>query len=62
MVTAVAVMVEKMHQRACQEKKVGKHAHEMRPVLSPQEIGSYDEKADEYPLAARRLGTVMGKM
>jgi len=57
----VAVVVENMHQRACQEKKVGKHAHQVRPVLSPQEIGSDDEKTDEYPFAARSLGTVMGK-
>jgi hypothetical protein len=61
MVTAVAVVVEKMHQWTCQHKKVGKNAHQVRPVLSPQEIGGYDKKADKYPFATRRVGMVMRK-
>jgi hypothetical protein len=52
-------MVEQMHEGARQEKQVRECAHQMRAVLSPQEVQRDRQKAPKHPFTATCMGLLV---
>lgn len=55
MMSAMAMMVEKVHQQTDEKEQIRKSTHQVGPVFAPQEVSRHSKTTDQQPLSAARM-------